>query len=270
LSTQLVGDLALAIAAWLHYHPAFVVSHPGVIQWVSADFSWEVSLLIFIIMFFGFWFHSAYRIYAERDQEAKEAEYRLKTENDSLKEQLKQRDESPLMITAQEKIISDPGSTYPPARAEEERCQITVTNNSRLTVDAVKIELVDIFEPILRRQFPTDGFTLPLILKKKDGTQPGSLNPRESVSVDLFDATIGRNPSTKQSTVDVRIAHQGIIASLTIDANDVEFNCRLRVSAENTLGSDKEYRVKFSASTHRFTMSKVDPCTSATPNLKTS
>jgi hypothetical protein len=196
---------------------------------------------------------SPYWVFLEDRKRHAEREAKLTAEIEKLAGQLTNCDESPLTIAAVEKIISGNHSSYAPAAEDEKRCQISITNNSSITVDWVKVDLVDIYQPILRQQPHAQPFDFPLMLVKKDGKEPGSLHPKVSVSVDLFDATLGRN-TAGGSTVELRIAHRGIIASLTLDA---EFVCRLRASAKDTPACESNYRVNFSATTHRFTMEKI-------------
>jgi hypothetical protein len=158
-----------------------------------------------------------------------------------------------LIIAAEEKIICGTNSAFPAAKADEQRCQISVTNSSGKTIYEVKIELVDIYQSILKRQSFGSPINFPLVLTKKDDSHPGALHPGGTVAVDLLEATLGINQA-RESTVNVRLAHQGITAMLVLDA---EFDCRLRVTAKDTVGIEADYRVKFSASTHRFTMNKI-------------
>jgi hypothetical protein len=224
-------------------------------DWAKLDFAWWAPLLPFAVLMLGYLAWAPYKYDKDIEKKHAERETQLTAEINALKQQSKWRDDCPLIITAVEKVIGVSHSTFPAAKADEERCQILVTNNSVKTIDWVKIELVDIYEPILKKQSFGSPLDLPLLLAKKDGSQPGTLHPGAKAAVDLFEATLGINHA-RESTVHIRLAHQGIIAVLVLDA---EFDCRLRVTAKDTAGNEANYRVNFSASTHRFTMSPPHP-----------
>jgi len=254
LSGQIVGILAVLGGCLLHYFPALATHFKWLPKWFADDFSWEVTLLLFVVIFLPGWLREAYGIYKQRDCEADETEKELNEKNLELIVKITEfenKNKPVFVIAAEEKLIVGSGSIFAPAAEQEKRCRVSVKNIGQITANGLKIELVDVLQDKLKRNQWGNPHSFPLLLHQEGRPAPTALNPGEDVLVDLLEARLTKNLNTGEPAVSVRLAQGGVSVVLDLDA---EFRCQLRVTANDLTGIDSNYQVKFSASTHKFTL----------------